>query len=287
MWTVVFLLINSAIMLRGVRSGIERASNIFMPLLFLILLIFCANSLTLPASKEGLYFLFHPDFSKVDSSMLIGAMGQAFFSLSLGLGTMMTYSSYFSDSTPLVKSAVTTASLDTLVAILAGIIIFPAVFTYGCEPAAGPKLVFEVLPTIFQQMPVGNVWAVLFFLLLFLASLTSTISMSELCIAFFCEQLGMSRRNATLFNTALVIVLGTLCALSFGSLSGFTIFGLNIFSVFDYLSSNILLPLGGMLISLFVGWQAPDAYRLPYSAASRSVCATLRRWQFYWYFSPD
>jgi NSS family neurotransmitter:Na+ symporter len=254
MWTVIFLLINSGIMLRGVRSGIERASNIFMPLLFLILLIFCANSLILPGSREGLYFLFHPDFSKVDSSVLIGAMGQAFFSLSLGLGTMMTYSSYFSDSTPLVKSAITTASLDTLVAILAGIIIFPAVFTYRCEPTAGPKLVFEVLPAIFQQMPAGDIWAMLFFLLLFLASLTSTISMSELCIAFFCEQIGFSRRNATLINTAIVIVLGVLCALSFGSLSGATIFGLNIFSVFDYLSSNILLPLGGMLISLFVGW---------------------------------
>lgn len=254
MWTLVFLAINAVILLRGVRGGIERASNVLMPVLFLILIVFCINSLMMPQAAEGLRFLFHPDFSKVDSGTLIGALGQAFFSLSLGLGTLMTYSSYFSDSTPLVKSAVTTASLDTVVAILAGIIIFPAVFTYGCEPAAGPKLVFEVLPAIFHQMPGGTVWAILFFFLLFLASLTSTISMSEICIAFFCEQIGMTRRRATLLNTAIAMGLGTLCALSFGSLSGFTIAGLTVFNLFDYLSSNILLPLGGMLISIFVGW---------------------------------
>ncbi|WP_295730773.1 sodium-dependent transporter [uncultured Muribaculum sp.] len=254
MWTLIFLAINAVILFRGVRGGIERASNVLMPVLFIILIIFCINSLTMPEAAEGLRFLFRPDFTKVDSSMLIGALGQAFFSLSLGLGTLMTYSSYFSDSTPLVKSAVTTASLDTLVAILAGIIIFPAVFTYGCEPAAGPKLVFEVLPSIFHQMPGGPIWAILFFFLLFLASLTSTISMSEICIAFFCEQLGMSRRRATLLNTVIAMSLGTLCALSFGAFSGFTVCGLTIFNLFDYLSSNIMLPLGGMLISIFAGW---------------------------------
>lgn len=179
-WTLVFLAVNAFVLLRGVTRGIERTSNVLMPLLFVILIIFCVNSLLLPKAGEGLSFLFKPDFSKVDSSMLIGAMGQAFFSLSLGLGTLLTYSSYFSDKTPLVKSAVTTASLDTVVAILAGIVIFPAVFTYDCEASAGPKLVFEVLPSIFHQMPGGYVLAVLFFFLLFVASLTSTISMSEI-----------------------------------------------------------------------------------------------------------
>ncbi len=254
MWTLVFLAFNAVIVLRGVRKGIEKASNILMPILFVILILFCVNSLFMPGAREGLEFLFKPDFSKVDSSVLIGALGQAFFSLSIGLGTMMIYSSYFSEETPLVKSAAMTASLDTLVAILAGIIIFPAVFTFDAEPAAGPKLVFEVLPDIFHQLPGGVVWSTLFFFLLFLASLTSTISMSEICVAFFCEQLGLSRKRAALLNTGIAMTLGTLCALSFGALNGFRIFGLTIFDLFDYASSNVMLPLGGMLISIFVGW---------------------------------
>lgn len=254
MWSIIFLIVNGCILLRGVQKGIEKVSNILMPVLFVILILFCINSLTLPGAAQGLEFLFLPDFSKVDSSVLLGALGQAFFSLSLGLGTMLTYASYFSDKTPLVKSATTTALLDTLVAILAGIIIFPAVFSFNAEPTAGPKLVFEVLPSIFYQMPFGIGWSTLFFFLLFLASLTSTISMSEIAIAFFTEQLGMTRRAATLLNTGIAILFGTLCALSFGSLSDFTICGLTIFNLFDYVSSNILLPLGGMLISIFVGW---------------------------------
>ena len=254
LWTIVFLLINGAVMLRGVEKGIERMSNIFMPILFVILVVFAVNSLLMPEAAAGVEFIFKPDFSKVTSSVLLGAMGQAFFSLSLGLGCMLTYASYFSEKTPLVKTAYTTAVLDTCVAILAALIIFPAVFTYHTEPAAGPKLVFEVLPNIFNQMPLGDVWSSFFFLLLFLASLTSTISMSEICIAFFCDQLGLSRRKATLLNLTIALVLGSLCALSFGSLSGLTVCGLTIFNLFDYVSSNILLPLGGMVISIFVGW---------------------------------
>lgn len=253
-WTLIFLAINAAVVFRGVQKGIERVSNVLMPVLFIILLAFCINSLLLPGAREGLEFLFRPDFSKVTSKVLIGAMGQAFFSLSLGLGTMLTYASYFSDRTPLVKSATTTALLDTCVAVMAGVIIFPAVFTFGAEPAAGPKLVFEVLPSIFYSLPYGAIWSALFFFLLMLASLTSTISMSELCIAFFTEQMGMSRRRASWLNLGLAAVLGTLCALSFGPLSDFTVGGLTVFNLFDYVSSNILLPLGGMLISIFVGW---------------------------------
>lgn len=251
---MVFLACNGVIVLRGVKKGIEKASNVLMPVLFVLLLLFCVNSLFMSGAGKGLEFLFKPDFTKVDSSVLIGALGQAFFSLSIGLGTMMIYSSYFSEETPLVKSAALTASLDTLVAILAGVIIFPAVFTFNAEPAAGPKLVFEVLPDIFHQLPGGAVWSTLFFFLLFLASLTSTISMSEICVAFFCEQLGLSRRKAALLNTAIAMVLGALCAMSFGVLSDFKVFGLTIFNLFDYMASNIMLPLGGMLISIFVGW---------------------------------
>lgn len=253
-WTIIFLIINACIMLRGVQKGIEKFSNILMPALFILLIIFCINSLTLPGAGKGLEFLFVPDFSKVTPDVLLGALGQAFFSLSLGLGTMLTYGSYFSSKTPLVKSAATTAVLDTLVAILAGVIIFPAVFSFNAEPSAGPKLVFEVLPSIFMQLPFGIVWSTLFFFLLFLASLTSTISMSEIAIAFFTEQLGMTRKKATILNCGIAMVFGTICAFSFGSLSGVKIFGLTFFDLFDYISSNILLPLGGMLISIFVGW---------------------------------
>lgn len=257
MWTLIFLLFNYIIVSRGVKKGIEKMSNIMMPALFIILLIFCINSLTMAGAKEGLAFLFSPDFSKITPSVLIGALGQAFFSLSLGLGTMMTYGSYFSKDTRIVRSASITAGLDTLVAILSGIIIFPAVFTFGISPEQGPTLVFEVLPSIFHQLPGGAVWSALFFFLLFLASLTSTISMSEVSIAFFTEEKKMGRKKATILNTAIAMVFGTLCAMSFGWLDGLSFFGLfdiNLFTFFDFTSSNVLLPLGGMLISFFAGW---------------------------------
>ena len=252
--TLLFLFINYVIVIRGVQRGIERMSNIMMPMLFVLLAIFCINSLTLPGASDGLSFLFNPDFSKVTPSVMIGAMGQAFFSLSLGLGCLITYSSYFKKDTPLLKTAGIMASLDTLVAILAGVIIFPAVFTFGMEPAAGPRLVFEILPSVFNHLPGSAIWSTLFFFLLFLASLSSTISMSEISIAYLVDELSMSRRKATTIVIVTAMILGSLCALSFGSLSGITIFNLTFFNLFDYVSSNILLPLGGMFISIFVGY---------------------------------
>lgn len=259
-FTLLFLAINFMILVRGVTKGIEKMSNLLMPLLFVLLAIFCVNSLTMEGASEGLRFLFHPDFSKIDSGVMLGAMGQAFFSLSLGLGCMTTYSSYFSDSTRLVRSASITAGLDTTVAILAGVVIFPAVFTFGFSPAAGPTLVFEVLPSIFHSLPGGPIWSALFFFLLLLASLTSTISMSEISIAFLVEEKKLSRRKATVVNTAIAMVLGTLCALSFGSLSDMKIFGLTVFNLFDYASSNVLLPIGGMVTAIFVGWFADRSF---------------------------
>lgn len=252
--TIVFLIINYLIIRRGVQKGIEKMANLMMPLLFLILLIFCVNSLLMPGAKEGMTFLFKPDFSQLSPSVWLGAMGQAFFSLSLGLGCLITYSSYFSKETRLLKSAGIIAGLDTLVAVLAGIIIFPAVFSFGESPAAGPKLVFEVLPSIFHNLQWGSMWSTLFFILLLLASLTSTISMSEISIAYFCEECNMSRAKATVVNTLVAIILGSLCALSFGPLADFTVCGKTIFDLFDFCSSNILLPLGGIFISLYVGW---------------------------------
>lgn len=252
-WTVVFLMLNFFVLRRGIEKGIERISNILMPCLAIIMVVFCINSLLMPAAGEGLEFLFKPDFSKISPGVVIGAMGQAFFSLSLGLTCLMTYASYFSDKTDLARSASITAVLDLLVAVMAGVLIFPAVFSYGMQPEAGPKLVFEIFPAIFSQMPGGSVWAVAFFVLLFFASVTSTISMSEISITFFIEEHGMSRNTATAVNTGIAGVFGVLCALSFGVLSDFRIFGMSIFDLFDYVSSNILLPLGGLLISVFVG----------------------------------
>lgn len=256
-WTVIFLLCNYIIVVRGVKKGIEKMSNIMMPALFILLMIFCINSLMMPKAGEGLTFLFSPDFSKITPKVIVSALGQAFFSLSLGLGTMMTYGSYFSKNTRIVRSATITASLDTLVAILAGIIIFPAVFSFGMSPMQGPALVFEVLPSIFAQMPGAQIWSILFFFLLFLASLTSTISMSEVSIAFFTEEKKMSRTKASTINLIIALCGGILSALSFGYFSDKSLFGLcriDFFSFFDFTSSNILLPLGGMFISIFAGW---------------------------------
>ena len=253
-WTTLFLMLNFLVLRRGIEKGIERLSNIMMPILFAILIVFCVNSLLLPDSSKGLNFLFNPDFTKITPKVVLGAMGQAFFSLSLGLTCLLTYASYFSDKTPIVRSATIVAILDTIVAILSGIIIFPAVFSFGLEPAAGPKLVFEILPGIFQQIPGGYFWSIAFFLLLFFASITSTISMSEISIAYFVEVRKMSREKATITNTMIALLFGSLCALSFNVLGDFRIFGMTLFEFFDYISSNILLPLGGLLLALFVGW---------------------------------
>lgn len=253
-WTLAFLTVNYLILIRGVEKGIEKMSNILMPVLFLILIAFAINSLCLPKAAEGLEFLFKPDFSQLTPSVVLGALGQAFFSLSLGLGCLITYASYFKPTTPLVKTASVSALLDTLVAILAGVIIFPAVFTYGQEPAAGPQLVFEVLPSIFCNMPGGMFWSTLFFVLLFVASLTSTLSLFETVTAFLVGNRKMKRSRAVVTTIGVVVSLSFLCSLSFGPLADLDFFNLNFFNLSDYVSSNILLPLGGMLSSIFVGW---------------------------------
>ncbi|MCP9612998.1 sodium-dependent transporter [Coprobacter tertius] len=254
-WTALFLLINYIILSRGVHNGIEKASNILMPLLFVLLIIFGIRSLFLSGTAEGLSFMFHPDFSKIDSGVVLRAMGQAFFSLSLGMGTLITYSSYFSENTSLPKTAVTVASLDTVVAVLAGIVIFPAVFSFGISPSQGPELIFITLPNVFQHMPGAYFWSILFFILITVAALTSTISLCEVAIAFLCEEFGFIRSRATQLLVFICFVMSILCSLSFGALSDVKIFGFTIFDFCDFLASNILLPLGGMLISIYVGWK--------------------------------
>ncbi|MDH6343082.1 NSS family neurotransmitter:Na+ symporter [Parabacteroides sp. PFB2-12] len=252
-WTVAFIAVTHFIIVSGVKNGIERASKIMMPLLFLMLFILCIRSVTLPNASAGLSFLFKPDFSKIDSSVLLSGMGQAFFSLSIGMGCLITYSSYFSQKTNIQTTAVQVTLLDTLVAVLAGLMIFPAVFSFGIEPTAGPELVFITLPNVFAKMAMGNLWSIIFFVLLAIAALTSTISLHEVATAYVHEEMHMSRKKAALLVSAGVLILGVISSLSFGVLKDFTIFGLTFFNLLDYVTAKIMLPLGGMMICVFVG----------------------------------
>ena len=253
-WTILFLLLNFLVMSRGIEKGIERVASTMMPMLFVILVIFCINSLLLPGASKGLEFLFYPDFSELTMRGVLDAFGQAFLSLSIGISCLVTYSSYFKDDASLSMDATIVAVLDTLVAILSGVMIFPAVFSFGVEPTAGPRLIFEVLPGIFQQMTGGYFWALLFFLLVFFASLTSTISLSEIPITFMIEEHKLSRPRAILWTSLLTIVLAVLAALSFNVLDDVKIFGKSIFDAMDYAASNVFMLLGGLFTAVYVGW---------------------------------
>ena len=253
-WTVLFLILNFIVMSRGIEKGIERVASIMMPLLFLILIVFCVNSLLLPGASKGLEFLFSPDFSQLTLKGVLDAFGQAFLSLSIGISCLVTYSSYFKDDTSLVKDAVTVGVLDTLVAILSGVMIFPAVFSFGVEPTAGPRLIFEVLPGIFQQMTGGYIWALLFFLLVFFASLTSTISLSEIPITLLIEEHKLSRPRAIAWTALFTFALAVLAALSFNVLDDIKVFGKSIFDAMDYAASNVFMLIGGLFTAIYVGW---------------------------------
>ena len=253
LWTVTFIGLTHFIVVSGVKEGIERTSKVMMPILFLILLALCIRSVTLPNASEGLYFLFKPDFSKITSAVVLSAMGQAFFSLSIGMGCLITYSSYFSKDTKMQITALQVTILDTLVAVMAGIMIFPAVFSFGFAPTAGPELVFISLPNVFQQLPMGAIWSLVFFLLLALAALTSTISLHEVATAYVHEEYQITRTKAAWFVSGGVMVLGILSSLSIGIWKEYTLFGLTFFDLLDYLTAKIMLPFGGMLICIYLG----------------------------------
>lgn len=253
LWTAAFIVMTHVIIMSGVKKGIERASKLMMPVLFLILCALCVRSLTLPNASAGLRFLFEPDFSKMSGSVALSAMGQAFFSLSIGMGCLITYASYFSKSTNLQATALQVTLLDTLVAVLAGVMIFPAVFSFGIAPTAGPELVFITLPNVFEQLPLGNLWSLVFFILLALAALTSTISLHEVSTAYLHEEWHMTRSRAAIYVSAGVMILGALSSLSMGLLNQYTVGGLIFFDLLDYITAKIMLPLGGMLICIFTG----------------------------------
>lgn len=257
LWFSVFMLATSAIVLGGVRKGIEKSTKILMPLLLVLLVVMCIKALTLPGAGRGVEFLFRPDFSKITGNTVLMALGQAFFSLSIGMGTLITYGSYIPKDNKLGSTAVQVSMVDLLVAVLAGIAIFPAVFAFGISPSSGESLTFIVLPSIFQQMAGGMIFAFFFFFLLAIAALTSTISVLEVIVAYFSEQLNLSRRTAILIATASMFLLGLSSSMSWGIMSDVKLFGLNIFDLFNYTTANILLPLGGLLIVAFLGWFFP------------------------------
>ena len=258
-WMAAFLLATHFIVVKGVEKGIEKSAKIMMPALFILLLILAGCAVSLPGGGEGLEFLLKPDFSKVNGSVLLGAMGQAFFSLSIGMGCLGTYASYSRHDTNLPKTAFNVAIIDTSVAVLSGFIIFPAAFSVGILPDTGPGLVFVTLPNVFQQA-FGNLpWlavilSVMFYVLLALAALTSTISLHEVATAYLHEEFKLTRGKAARVVTAGCIVLGVLCSLSLGVGKEYTIAGMTLFDLFDFVTAKIMLPLGGFFIALFTGW---------------------------------
>jgi len=257
LWFTIFLLATAGIVLGGVRKGIEKSTKVLMPLLFLLLVFMCIKALTLPGAGKGVEFLFRPDFSKITGTTVLMALGQAFFSLSIGMGTLITYGSYIPKDNKLASTAVQVSMIDLLIAVLAGLAIFPAVFAFGISPSSGEALTFIVLPGIFQQMTGGMIFAFMFFFLLAIAALTSTISVLEVIVAYFSEQLNLSRRTAIVIATASMFILGIAASLSWGMMKDVKLFKLNIFDLFNYTTANILLPLGGLLIVAFLGWFFP------------------------------
>ena len=251
----IFLLTTCLIVVVGIKDGIEKFSKVMMPLLFFIVIAIAIYSVCLPGAKAGLDYLFNPDFSKIDGKAIAAALGQAFFSLSLGFGTILTYASYVDKKENALFQSTATAVSDLMFAMIAGVAIMPAVFAFGLNPQSGPGLVFETLPFVFGQMPAGGFIAILFFLALLVAALTSSISMIEVAVAYLVEEKKFSRIGACAALFALCWTVGAMCSLSFGPLSDFTIGGRTIFDFFDNLSSNILMTLGSLLTVIFVGWR--------------------------------
>ena len=254
-WMVLFLLLNVAIVIKGISHGIEKAGKILMPILFGILIVIAIKGLTLEGSMAGMEFLFKPDFSVVDSKVVLAALGQAFFSLSLGMGCMITYGSYLDKKANLVGNAAIVTAMDTGVAILAGIAMFPAMFAFGIEPDAGPGLVFVVVPTLFAKMgAMGPMFAVLFFVALTVAALTSSVSLLEVVVAYLIDEKKFTRAKAVISAGSVMAVLCVLASISLGGL-GPTLFGTGAFDVFDLLTDKVFLAIGGMFICIFAGWR--------------------------------
>lgn len=261
-WTIVVFVITHFIIIHGVRNGIEKASKLMMPTLFVLLLVIVVAAWMLPGASKGIDFLLKPDFSKVNSDVFLGALGQCFYSLSIGMGCLCTYASYFSRRTNITTSAIQIGLIDLMVALLAGLMIFPAAFSVGINPDSGPSLIFITLPNVFNQAFSGVPllgWAVslMFYALLFLAALTSLISLHEVNTAFFYEELHISRKAGAWIVTVFCCIIGALCSISVGHKSGLSLFGLDLLDLFDFVTGQLMLPTVGLFMCLFVGWYIP------------------------------
>jgi neurotransmitter:Na+ symporter, NSS family len=259
-WQLVVIAVVSIILASGVKNGIERITKTLMPILFVLILVCDVRALTLPGVKDSFKFLFKVDFSMLTQQGILVAMGLAFFKMSLGMGTMTTYGSYFTEKDNMMSTAAKVAISDTIVSLLVGIAVFGAVFSFNMEPTAGPGLLFMTVPLVFGKLPFGSILLVVFFILSSIAATTAMISMCEVAIAYFVEQKGFSRKKAVLINAIIILIFGIPAALSAdasGVLGGITVFGKTLFDLFDYVSSNILLPLGGLIIAIFIGYTVP------------------------------
>lgn len=285
LWQFIVLAVVTAILAMGVKQGIEKITKTLMPLLFVLIIICDIRALTLPGAEEGIRFLFHVDFSQLSAAAILAALGLAFFKLSLGMGTMMTYGSYFTQDNNMFKTAVKVAFSDTLVSMLAGLAIFPTVFSFGMEPTAGPGLLFMTIPLVFSQMPFGTVLLVAFFFLTAIAATTAMLSLVEVPVAYLSEEKGMSRKGAAILTAVIMFTVGILATLSVDKasiLGHITFFGLGFFDLFDYISSNILLPLGGLLIALMMGYSIKqDDVVTELSNHGRLKVAGLVKWYFF------
>jgi NSS family neurotransmitter:Na+ symporter len=267
-WTLTFhaafMILTVTIIYAGVTKGIERASKFMMPALFFLIIVLVIRGITLEGAGEGVRYLLKADFSAITGKTFMIALGQAFFSLSLGMGALLTYGSYMSKNENIPNSAVSIVFLDTLIAILAGFMIFPAVFAMGLKPAQGPSLIFNVLPVMFNAIQGGYIFRIVFFLLLSMAALTSTISLLEVITTFVVDEFNFSRKKASIILGGIVFLIGIPSAMSFCGWQEFTIFGLTCFGLVDFISANIFLPLGGIFIAIFVGWFWGTKKALPY-----------------------
>jgi neurotransmitter:Na+ symporter, NSS family len=251
---ILFLLLTMSFVYFGIQKGIERGSKIMMPVLLILLIISAIKGISLPGSEKGISFLLEPNWELVNGKSILVALGHAFFTLSLGMGAMMTYGSYLNKESNIFSSSLQIVFLDTLIALIAGVAIFTAVFATQQDPSAGPGLIFHTLPVVFTKMPGGYIFSILFFLLLSIAALTSAISLLEVVVSYFVDEKGWTRHSAVIVFGGVTFVIGIPSALSFNVLSDFHIFGLNFFDLADFLTSNLMLPLGGLLISIFVAW---------------------------------
>ena len=261
---VTFMAVTHFVIIHGIRGGIERASKVLMPALFVLLLVIVVSSCMLPGASKGIEFLLFPDFSKINANVFLDAMGQSFYSLSIGMGCICTYASYFSRRTNLSRSAIQISVIDCMVAILAGLMIFPAAFSVGVQPDSGPSLIYITLPNVFQQAfsaaPfVGKVVSFAFYALMSLAALTSLISLHEVSTAFFQEELKISRRVSALIVSCGTGFVGIFCSLSLGGVDWLTFNGMTMFDIFDFVTGQIFLPIVGFFACLFIGWYVPKS----------------------------